>query len=112
MCIYFYFCFNIFIFQKTAIASIVVKEVLFQMTMFIGKKQNSQLLMANAWHHRGDAISSVVALIGIAGAQLGYPALDPIAGLAVAGLIIKIGFSTSWESLKVILCYVFVVNLF
>lgn len=72
------------------------------MTMYIGKKQKSQLLMANAWHHRGDAISSVVAMIGIAGAQIGYPELDPLAGLAVAGLIVKIGVDTCWESLKVI----------
>jgi divalent metal cation (Fe/Co/Zn/Cd) transporter len=69
--------------------------------MYIGKKQDSPLLVANAWHHRGDAISSLVAFIGIAGAQLGYPMLDPVAGLAVAVLISKIGMETCWESLKV-----------
>lgn len=77
-----------------AIVSILVKEALFQYTHHIGKKISSTSLMADAWHHRTDAISSVAALIGIGGARLGMPILDPIAALVVAILVIKIGFST------------------
>ena len=71
--------------------SIVIKELLYQLTHRIGKKQNSRILIANAWHHRSDAVSSIAALIGITGATLGFPMLDPIAGFLVAGLIIKSG---------------------
>ena len=55
--------------------------------------------MANAWHHRSDALSSVVALAGIGGSLLGLPALDPLAGLGVAGLIFWMGLRISIEAL-------------
>ena len=61
--------------------------------MLIGKKEKNRLLQPNAWHHRSDALSSVAALIGIEGAQLGYPFLDPLAGLVVSALIMK----TAWD---------------
>lgn len=77
-----------------AVVSILVKEALFQYTHLIGKKISSTSLMADAWHHRTDAFSSVAALIGIGGARLGIPILDPIAALVVAALVVKIGFST------------------
>jgi len=77
-----------------AIISILAKEALFRYTYHIGKKISSTSLMADAWHHRTDAFSSVAALIGISGARLGFPVLDPIAGLVVAVFVIKIGFST------------------
>ena len=57
-------------------------------------------LIANAWHHRSDAISSLVALIGIGGAQWGFPVLDPIAGILVAGWIIKIGLTIGYNSVR------------
>ncbi|TDX51558.1 cation diffusion facilitator family transporter [Orenia marismortui] len=75
-----------------AIISIVVKELLYQYTVRIGKKIESKALIADAHHHRSDAISSIAALIGAAGARMGYPILDPIAGLIVAIFIIKVGF--------------------
>ena len=53
--------------------------MLFWLTMWTGKKEQNRLLQANAWHHRSDALSSVAALIGIRGAQLGYTFLDPLA---------------------------------
>jgi len=53
------------------------------------KKEQNRLLQANAWHHRSDALSSVAALIGIGGAQLGYTFLNPLAGLVVSALIMK-----------------------
>jgi len=73
--------------------SIISKEALFQYTMVIARRVKSKLLIANAWHHRSDAISSIVVFIGIAGAMLGYPILDAIAAIIVALMICKI----SWE---------------
>jgi cation diffusion facilitator family transporter len=77
-----------------AVVSILVKESLFQYTRFVGKKISSTSLMADAWHHRTDALSSVAALMGIAGARMGMCVLDPIAGFVVAAFVIKIGFTT------------------
>jgi len=76
-----------------AIVSIFVKEALFQYTYHIGKKISSTSLMTDAWHHRTDALSSIAALIGIVGARLGVPVMDPIAAIVVAVFVIKIGFS-------------------
>lgn len=83
-----------------AIVSILLKEALYQVTSHIGKRNHSRMLIANAWHHRSDAISSVVALIGIGGAQWGFPVLDPIAGILVAGWIIKTGLTIGYNSVK------------
>ena len=69
-----------------AIISIGIKEWLFRETVKVGEETNSNLLIANAWHHRSDAYSSIVALLGISGAYIGIPILDPIAGLFVASL--------------------------
>ena len=83
-----------------AIVSILLKEALYQVTSHIGKRNHSRMLIANAWHHRSDAISSVVALIGIGGAQWGFPVFDPIAGILVAGWIIKTGLTIGYNSVK------------
>ena len=83
-----------------AVISIVFKESLYHYSKIIGKRTNSRLLLANAWHHRTDAISSVIALVGVGGAMLGYSFLDPIAGILVSGWILKAGFSIGYESLK------------
>lgn len=53
------------------------------------------------WHHRGDALSSLVCLIGIVGARLGYTYFDPIAACVVAGMVIKIGFESGSDAVKV-----------
>lgn len=58
-----------------------------QATAAVGRRRNSQVLIANAWHHRTDAVSSVVALVAIVGSMCGAPMLDPIAGLMVAGMV-------------------------
>lgn len=71
--------------------SILVKELLYRYTIEVGNKINSKGLIADAHHHRSDALSSIAALIGAAGAKLGYPILDPVAGLVVSALIIKAG---------------------
>ena len=66
----------------------------------VSRRSGSRILLANAWHHRSDAISSVAALVGIAGAQWGIPMMDPIAGVLVAGLIVKTGIDIGYESLR------------
>lgn len=75
-----------------AFISIVVKELLYRFTIKIGREINSRGLIADAHHHRSDALSSIAALIGIGGARLGYEFLDPLAGLVVAFLILKVGY--------------------
>ena len=75
-----------------ALLSIVLKEVLFQYTVRRGKAIDSQALIANAWHHRSDAISSIGAALGIGGALLlgdRWTVLDPIAGIIVGAMLIK-----------------------
>lgn len=83
-----------------AVISIVFKEALYHYSKIIGKRTNSRLLLANAWHHRTDAFSSIIALVGVSGAIFGYVFLDPIAGILVSGWILKAGFSIGYESLK------------
>jgi cation diffusion facilitator family transporter len=80
--------------------AIIVKEVLYQYVNLRGRQLSSTALMAEAWHHRSDAISSVAALIGVAGAQLGYPAFDAIAGIAVAVLIGHMGVKLYIQSVR------------
>ncbi|KAI9330054.1 cation efflux family-domain-containing protein [Obelidium mucronatum] len=72
-----------------AAASIAVKEALFRWTLHIGTKQNSSILIANAWHHRADSASGLVALGGVAGAYFGYTWMDPVGGLLVSGMIVQ-----------------------
>jgi len=86
--------------MSVATFSIVAKELLFQATARVAKRINSPVLIANAWHHRSDALSSVVALIGIAGAKLGCPMLDPIAGFIVAGMVMLAGLQVGSDALK------------
>jgi cation diffusion facilitator family transporter len=74
-----------------AIISIVVKEAMYRVTLKTGRRINSTALEADAWNYRSDAISSIAALIGIAGARLGMPVLDPIAAMVVSVLIIWVG---------------------
>jgi len=74
-----------------ALVSIGGKETLYQYTVTVGKKINSRAVIANAWHHRSDALSSLVALGGIAGGMMGIRMLDPLAATLLAILVIKIG---------------------
>ncbi|RLB51059.1 MAG: hypothetical protein DRJ42_17615 [Deltaproteobacteria bacterium] len=68
--------------------SIAAKELLYHATARVGRKHESPITIANAWHHRSDALSSIAALLGIAGARLGFPILDPIAAIIVAVMIV------------------------
>uniref|UniRef100_A0A1J3E798 Metal tolerance protein C1 n=1 Tax=Noccaea caerulescens TaxID=107243 RepID=A0A1J3E798_NOCCA len=80
------------------IASISIKEGLYWITKRAGEKQGSGLMIANAWHHRSDALSSVFALVGVGGSILGVNFLDPLAGLLVSTSIIKAGLETGRQS--------------
>ena len=82
-----------------AIAALVAKELLFRFMLRVAKKVKSSLLVANAWHARSDAASSLVVGIGIVGNLAGYPILDPIAALVVGGMIAKMGWTFTWDSL-------------
>lgn len=81
-------------------ASIASKEILYQYTMIVARRVKSSLLEANAWHHRTDAISSIVVFVGIAGAMWGYPMLDSIAAIIVALMICKIGWELGHQSFQ------------
>ncbi|MGI5875047.1 MAG: cation diffusion facilitator family transporter [Bacillota bacterium] len=74
-----------------AVISIIVKEAMFWYTRWGAKKVDSGALMADAWHHRSDALSSVGSFIGIFGARLGFPILDPIASVVICVFILKAG---------------------
>ena len=75
-----------------AIVSIISKEAMYWYTVIHARKIDSGALMADAWHHRSDAFSSVGALIGIAGARLGFPVMDSIASLVIFGFILKASY--------------------
>lgn len=75
-----------------AVVSIFVKEWMFWYTRGAAKKINSGALMADAWHHRSDALSSIGALIGIAGSRMGYPVLDSAASVIISIFIIKAAY--------------------
>ncbi|MGN0406924.1 MAG: cation diffusion facilitator family transporter [Bacteroides sp.] len=72
-----------------AVVSIASKEGMYWYTRYYAKKIDSSALMADAWHHRSDAFSSIGALIGIAGARLGFPVMDSIASLVIFVFIVK-----------------------
>lgn len=83
-----------------AILSIVSNEALFHYTRFIGRQIQSDLIIANAWHHRSDAGASLVVLCGLMGSLKGFSALDAMAAIIVGGLIIKMGLSYGYNSIK------------
>ena len=82
------------------VTSILIKEALYHYTMFIAEKVRSQMLRANAWHHRSDAVSSVIVLIGILGSMAGVPWLDAIAAIGVSLMIAQIGWTLGISGLR------------
>jgi cation diffusion facilitator family transporter len=78
--------------------SILANEALFFYTRHLGNLINSDLLRANAWHHRSDSVSSVVVLLGIGGTMVGLPYLDAIAAVLVGLMVVKIGWSLGWNA--------------
>lgn len=82
-----------------ALISIIVKEAMFWYTRYYAKKIDSGALMADAWHHRSDALSSVGALIGIGGARLGFPVLDSVASLVICLFIVKAAYDIFMDAI-------------
>ena len=80
-------------------AALVFKELLFRYMLAVAKRVKSGLLVANAWHARSDAASSLVVGLGIIGNLVGYPILDPIAALIVGFMVSKMGWSFGWNAL-------------
>ena len=83
-----------------AAISIVSKEAIYHYTMHVARKFKSNMLRANAWHSRSDAISSVVVLVGVAGSMAGLWYLDAIAAIGVALMIAKIAWDLAWHSIR------------
>jgi cation diffusion facilitator family transporter len=79
--------------------ALVAKELLFRYMLAVAKRVKSSMLVANAWHARSDAASSLVVGIGIAGNLAGYPILDPIAALIVGFMVGKMGWGFTWDAL-------------
>jgi len=83
-----------------ALLSVLSKEALYQYTFIYAKRLNSTILKANAWHHRSDAISSIVVLVGISGSLYGIHYLDAAAAVIVSMMISKIGWDIAKESIE------------
>ena len=81
-----------------AVVSIVTKEGMYRYTVFFARKLDSASLMASAWDHRSDAFSSIGALVGIAGARMGYPILEHIASIVICLFILKAAYDIFREA--------------
>ena len=80
-------------------AALVAKELLFRYMLWVAKRVKSSMLVANAWHARSDAASSLVVSLGIIGNLAGYPILDPIAALIVGFMVARMGWGFGWDAL-------------
>lgn len=83
-----------------AALSVGVKEAIYHYTMHTANKLKSNLLRANAWHSRSDAISSIIVVIGVIGSMAGLDYLDAVAAIGVGLMIAKIGLDLSWSSVQ------------
>lgn len=83
-----------------AVISIVVKEAMFWYTKRAADKINSGALMADAWHHRSDALSSVGSFVGILGARMGYPILDPVASIVICAMILYAAYEVFADAMN------------
>ncbi|WP_252230005.1 cation diffusion facilitator family transporter [Clostridium sp. ZBS15] len=83
-----------------AVISIISKEAMYWYTLKYAKKINSTSLKADAWHHRSDSFSSIGALIGIIGARMGFPMLDPAIALVISIIIIKVSYDILKQSIN------------
>ncbi len=82
-----------------AAGALVAKESLFRYMLAVAKRVKSSMLVANAWHARSDAASSLVVGVGIVGNLMGYPILDPIAAAIVGFMVTKMGWSFGWDAM-------------
>lgn len=83
-----------------ALVSILVKELMYRGTKAAADKIDSAAMMADAWHHRSDALSSVGSLIGVAAARLGFPICDPIASLIICLFILKAAYKIFMDAVS------------
>ena len=83
-----------------ALFSILANEGLFFYTRHLANRINSDLLRANAWHHRSDSVSSIVVLVGIGGTLVGLPYLDAIAASLVGVMVVQIGWNLGWGAMQ------------
>ncbi|KAJ2421620.1 mitochondrial metal transporter [Coemansia sp. RSA 2531] len=83
-----------------AVGSIGINEALFQATMKVGRRTKSNVLIANAWHHRSDALTSLVSVGAIGGAIMGFPILDAIGGLVVSAMLAKSGTQMAMDAIR------------
>ena len=80
-------------------AALLAKEGLFRYMLAVAKRVKSSMLVANAWHARSDAASSLVVGLGLIGNLAGYPILDPIAALIVGFMVARMGWSFGWDAM-------------
>jgi len=83
-----------------AVATLAAKEGLFRYMLAIAERLRSPMLVANAWHARADALSSLVVAAGIGGSLLGFPFADAAAAIIVGGMIVKAGVGFAWEAMR------------
>ena len=82
-----------------ALGALAAKETLFRYMLAVAKRVKSSMLVANAWHARSDAASSLVVAVGIVGNLAGFPILDPIAALVVGLMVSRMGWEFGWDAL-------------
>jgi divalent metal cation (Fe/Co/Zn/Cd) transporter len=83
-----------------AMAALVSKELLFRYMLSVAKRVKSSMLVANAWHARADALSSLVVAAGIAGALIGFNFADAVAAIIVGAMIVRAGFQFAWAAIR------------
>ena len=83
-----------------ALVALASKELLFRYMLAAAERVRSSMLVANAWHARSDAASSLVVAVGIVGNLLGYPLLDPVAALIVGFMVAHMGWEFAWDALN------------
>lgn len=83
-----------------AILSVLIKEALYHYTMRVGRRVGSKMIQANAWHHRSDAVSSIVVVVGIGGTIAGLPYLDSVAAVVVGVMIAHVGWELGWPAFE------------
>ena len=83
-----------------ALFTLLAKEGLFRYMLKVAERLRSPMLIANAWHARADALSSLVVAVGVGGALLGFTFADAVAAIVVGGMIIKAGVGFAWEAIR------------
>ena len=83
-----------------ALVAVLGKEWIYHYTLRVGRAIRSDLIVANAWHSRTDALSSIIVMLGASGAMFGFPWLDAAAACGIAVIVAKIGWRLAWDNIK------------